>query len=106
LPPLTHPTHLARAGASFTNTSAGFGDGCVAWNTGGPAPGQNLILYRCGNGTDWQGRFDAPLAQDTPGLFQALSSSFPTGFCVSGQPQWNPALFQLQFHASWSLKDF
>lgn len=96
-----------RNGASWTNTSAPFAPGCVAWNTGGPAEGAVMIVYRCGNSTDWQGRFDSPLTPGAPGgLFQALSDAFPTGFCLAGAPRWNPALYQLQWRGSWRLADF
>jgi hypothetical protein len=95
-----------RSGPMWTNTSSPFAPDCVSWNTGGPSQGANLITYRCGNSTDWQSRFESPLTPSTPGPFQALSDAFPTGFCVAGAPQWNPALYQLRWRPAWRLADF
>ena len=90
----------------FTNTSAGFGAGCVSWNTDGPSQGNAMITYRCGNSTDWQSRFESPLTPDTPGLFAALSDAFPTGFCLTAAPPLNPSVFNLPWEGAWSLKDY
>jgi hypothetical protein len=70
-----------KTGVAFSNTTTGFGADCVNWNCGnGFALGATPILYRCGNQTQWNSRWDT-LTPDTPGLFQALSDASPTGYC-------------------------
>jgi hypothetical protein len=82
-----------KTGVAFSNTTTGFGADCVNWNCGnGFALGATPILYRCGNQTQWNSRWDAPLTPDTPGLFQALSDASPTGYCLAASPVRNPSL--------------
>jgi len=94
-------------GSAFSNTSFGFGANCVNWNAGnGDAQGALVMTYRCGNSTQWNSRWDAPINPSTPGLFQALSDVDPSGFCISASPARNPSLWALPWQSSWSLKDF
>ena len=72
----------------------------------GDAQGALLMLYRCGNTTQWNSRFDMPLEPSIPGLFQALSDVDPSGYCIAASPVRNPSLWALPWMDEWSLKDF
>lgn len=95
-----------RTGDSISNTSDAFGPNCVNWNTPMQELGGQVILYRCGNSTQYNSRWDFPLDSNTPGLFQALSDASPTGYCLAGGPQWNPSQWTMPWQDAWSLKDY
>lgn len=93
-------------GPSISNTSYALGPDCSNWNTPMQELGGAIILYRCGNSTQYNSRWDYPLTSATPGLFQALTDASPTCYCLQGGPQWNPSQFTMPWHDSWQLKDF
>ncbi len=95
-----------RTGDAISNTTYSFGPGCVNLNTPMQELGGIVILYRCGNSTQYNSRWDLPLDIGTPGLFQALSDASPTRYCLSAGPQWNPSQWTMPWHDAWSLKDY
>lgn len=95
-----------KTGAAFSNTSFGFGNGCSNWNAGnGFALGAPIMLYRCGNQTQWNSRYDTPLTPDTPGLFQGIADISATGYCLVVRPQHDPSLWFMPFFDSWRIAD-
>lgn len=95
-----------KTGVAFSNTSFGFGNGCSNWNAGnGFALGAPIMLYRCGNQTQWNSRFDTPLSPDTPGLFQGVADISATGYCLAVRPQHDPSLWFMPFLDSWHIAD-
>ena len=94
-------------GDAFSNTTSGFGADCVNWNAGnGDELGAAIILYRCGNETQWNSRWDVPAAAGVPGTFEALSDATRTGFCLAVAPSPDPSLWGLPWRDAWQLKDF
>jgi len=95
-----------KTGVAFSNTTFGLGNGCSNWNAGnGFALGAPVILYRCGNQTQWNSRWDTPLTPDTPGLFEGVSDISRTGYCLALRPQHDPSLFYIPWLDSWRVAD-
>jgi hypothetical protein len=63
-----------------------------------------MILYRCGNQTQWNSRFDTPLTPDTPGLFEGVADISLTGYCIAVRPRHDPSLWYMPYLDSWTVE--